>query len=211
MATGRVRHTATLLDGGAVLLVGGADVEGAQVAADLFEPSGSNGPRVVRTGVPVRARRDHAAVHLGGGRVLVVGGDVYDGGIVPTRSAEVWTRSSGAFTAVEDMEQPRSKPAAFVLADGAVLVSGGTRELGQPGFPSVSNVESELYTPGPTGVGTFEAIDIPLSYGRSDVLQADVFGRAVVVGGTHRDGVTAGGDERRSPQHFVDVLESAAP
>jgi hypothetical protein len=206
MATGRVRHTATLLDDGAVLLVGGADIEGAQVAADLFDPTG---PRVVRTGVPVRARRDHAAVHLGGGRILVVGGEVYDGGIVPTRSAEVWTRSTGTFTAVEDMEQPRSKPAAFVLADGAVLVTGGMRTLGQPGFPYVANVESELYRPGATGLGAFDAVDIPLSYGRSDVLQADVFGRAVVVGGTHRDGVAAGGDERRSPQQFIDVLEDA--
>jgi hypothetical protein len=211
LATGRVRHTATLLDDGAVLLVGGADVEGAQVAADLFEPQGPSGPRVVRSGVPVRARRDHAAVHLGGGRVLVVGGEVFDGGVVSTRSAEVWSRASGAFTAVEDMEQTRAKPAAFVLADGSVLVTGGARELGQPGFPTVSVVESELYTPGPTGLGTFESIDIPLSYGRSDVLQADVFGRAVVVGGTHRDGVVAGGDERRSPQHFVDVLEPSVP
>jgi hypothetical protein len=211
MATGRVRHTATLLDDGAVLLIGGADIEGAQVAADLFEPAGPDGARVVRTGVPVRARRDHAAVHLGGGRVLVAGGEVYDGAIVATRSAEVWTRGAGTFAAVEDMEQPRAKPAAFVLADGAVLVTGGTRELGQPGFPYVSNVESELYTPGPTGLGAFEAIDIPLSYGRSDVMQADVFGRAVVVGGDHRDGVAAGGDERRSPQHFVDMLESSAP
>ncbi|MBM4283001.1 MAG: hypothetical protein FJ137_20355 [Deltaproteobacteria bacterium] len=208
LATGRVRHTATLLDDGAVLLIGGADVEGAQVAADLFEPTG---PRIVRSGIPVRARRDHAAVHIGGGRVLIVGGEVYDGGIVPTRSAELWVRSAATFVAVEDMEEARAKPAAFLLADGGVLVSGGTRDLGQPGFPTVSVVESERYTPGPTGVGVFDAVDVPLSYGRSDVLQADVFGRAVVLGGTHRDGVLATGDERRSPQHFVDMLEAAAP
>jgi hypothetical protein len=208
MATGRVRHTATMLDDGAVLLVGGADVEGAQVAADLFDPTG---PRVVRSGVPVRARRDHAAVHLGGGRVLVVGGEVYDGGIVPTRSAELWMRSTGLFVAVGDMEQARAKPAAFLLADGAVLVAGGARELGEPGFPTVSVVESERYAPGSTGVGSFELVDIPLSYGRSDALQVDVFGRAVVVGGTHRDGAIATGDERRTPQHFVDMLESDTP
>jgi hypothetical protein len=208
MATGRVRHTATLLDDGAVLLVGGADVEGTQVAADLFQPSG---PAIVRSGVPIRARRDHAAVHLGGGRVLVVGGEVYDGGIVPTRSAELWVRGTGTFAALEDMEEARAKPAAFLLANGSVLVAGGTRTLGQPGFSAVSVIESEVFVPGSTGIGSFESVDVPLSYGRSDLLQADVFGRAIVVGGTHRDGAIAAGDERRTPQHFVDVLESGGP
>jgi hypothetical protein len=209
LATGRARHTATLLDDGSVLLVGAADIESAQVAADVFDPSG---PRIVRTGVPVLARRDHAAVHLGGGRVLVVGGEVFVGGVAPTRSAELWVQATGEFTEVEDdMEQPRAKPGVFLLADGAVLISGGTRELAQPGFPFLSVVESERYEPGPTGLGSFEAIDVPLSYGRSDLLQVDVFGRAVVVGGTHRDGIITTGDERRTPQHVIDVLESLEP
>jgi hypothetical protein len=208
MATGRVGHTTTVLDDGSVLLVGGGDVESAQVAADLFEPASS---RIVRTGVPVRARREHGAIHLGGGRVLVVGGEIFDSGLVPTASAELYVRATSAFVAVEDMEEARVRPAAFLLADGAVLVAGGTRTLGQPGFPFVSVVESEVFQPGPTGVGTFEAIDLPLSYGRSDLLAVDVFGRAVVVGGTHRDGVLGTGDERRTPQHFVDMLEDATP
>lgn len=209
MSLPRVGHTATLFENGEVLLAGGGDIENDQGAADLFLPDPAD-PRLVATGVPVRARRDHAAVNLGGGRVLLCGGDVFEGGVGPTRSAELYNRNSESFVAVGDMEEPRSKPAAFLLNGGGVLVAGGTKLLGEPGFPTISVVESELYDPGASGVGTFEAIEIPLSYGRSDLVQVDVFGRAVVVGGTHRDGVLRTGDERRSPQIFVDKLEEGA-
>jgi len=205
MATGRVGHSATLLDSGEVLLVGGGDVERAQVAADLFDPTEGE---IVRTGVPLRARRLHAAVALGAGRVLLAGGEVFEGAVGPSRRAEVYVRATGIFVAVGDMEQARVQPAGFLLGDGNVLIAGGTRSLAEPGFPTVSVVESELYEAGDTGIGTFEAVEVPLSYGRSDVVGVDVFGRAVVVGGTHRDGVIRGGDERRSPQHFVDMLEA---
>lgn len=205
MATGRIGHSATLLDGNEVLLVGGGDVERAQVAADLYLPDTNT---VVRTGVPDRARRHHAAVALGGGRVLVVGGEVFEGGLGPSKRAEVYARGAQSFTVVDDMRQARLQPAAFLLGDGNVLVAGGTASLEEPGFPTISVVESELYVADETGLGTFETIELPLSFGRSDLVQADVFGRAVVVGGTHRDGVVRGGSERRSPQHFVDMLES---
>ncbi|MDP2340573.1 MAG: kelch repeat-containing protein [Deltaproteobacteria bacterium] len=207
LSTGRVGHSATQLALGEVLLIGGGDIENDQVAADIFIPDASQGSRLVATGVPSRARRDHASIALGGGRVLVAGGDIFAGGIAPTRTAEVYSRSSETFTPVEDMEEPRSKPALFLLADGQVLVSGGTKSLGESGFPFIAVIESELFNPGPTGIGTFEAIEIPLSYGRADLIQADLLGRAVVVGGSHRDGITSTGDERRTPQHFVDMLE----
>jgi hypothetical protein len=210
MSAPRVGHTATLFDNGEVVLIGGGDIENNQARADLFIPDPVD-PRVVATGVPVHARRDHAAVNIGGGRVLVVGGDVFEGGIGPTRSAELYNRNSESFVAVEDMEEPRSKPAAFLIAGGQVLVAGGTKPLGEDGFPFLSVVESEVYNGGATGIGTFEALDIPLSYGRSDLLQADVFGRAIVVGGSHRDGVLQTGDERRTPQQFIDKLEDATP
>lgn len=209
LATGRVGHTATLLDTGEVLVVGGGDVERAQVAGDLVSVDGAGS--VTRAGVPDRARRHHAAVALGGGRVLFVGGEVFEGALGPSRRAEVYVRASNSFVPVEDMETPRVQPAAFLLGDGNVLVAGGTRTLDEPGFPTISVIESELYVAGDTGIGTFEAIELPLSFGRSELVQADVFGRAVVVGGTHRDGVVRSGDERKSPQHFVDMLEPLAP
>ena len=206
MSQGRLGHTATLIDGGEVLLLGGGDIENAQGAADLFVPDPAD-PRLRPTAVPDRARRHHAAVHLGAGRVLVVGGEVFAGGLAPSASAELYVRSTQSFQPLPDMESVRRQPAAFLMGDGNVVIAGGTRPLDQPGFPTISVIESELYVAGATGVGTFEAVEIPLSYGRSDLVQVDVFGRAIVVGGTHRDGIVGGGSERRNPQHMLDMLQ----
>lgn len=208
MAARRFGHSATLLDSGEVLLAGGGDISVDLVQADLFVPDDAE-PYLVRTGQPNRARRGHAAVFLGSGRVLLVGGEVFDTVIGATRSAEVYVRAAGAFLPVGDMEEERAAPAAFLLADGNVLVAGGTRNNPSvPGVPTRSNQSSELYLVGPDGTGTFEELpDVPLSYARSDVRFIDLFGRAVVAGGSHRDGVATPGDERRSPQYFVDWLQ----
>jgi hypothetical protein len=112
------------------------------------------------------------------------------------------------------MEEPRHAPAAFLLADGNVLVSGGAK-LGNDDdeeLPTRSVRSSEIYLAGPEGIGTFEDFTastnkVELSYGRSDVVFVDVFGRAIVAGGTHRDGVLGTGDERRTPITFVDYLQ----
>jgi hypothetical protein len=106
-------------------------------------------------------------------------------------------------------------PGAFLLANGNVLVSGGARVTpDDEGMPTRSNRSSELYVAGPDGVGTFEEFStdnpVELSYGRSDVIYVDVFGRAIVAGGTHRDGVLFTGDERRTPITFVDFLQDPA-
>jgi hypothetical protein len=211
LSAGRVGHTATLLDTGEVLVVGGGDPSIDVVTADLFAPDDTT-PFVRPTGQPVRARRDHAAVFMGSGRVLVVGGEVFDAVLGATRTAELYVRATETFTAVDDMEQERAAPAAFLLGDGNVLVAGGTRNNPNvPGVPTKSNITSELYVANADGTGTFEELpDTDLSYGRSDVQFVDVFGRAVVAGGTHRDGVLQTGDERRTPITFLDWLQDPA-
>lgn len=212
LSAGRVSHTATLLDTGEVLIVGGGDVSVDLVNADLVVPDDTDS-FLRATGQPVLARRDHASVFLGSGRVLMVGGDVSDGagGVGATDQAELYVRASETFIAVGAMEQQRSAPAAFLLGDGNVLVAGGARLNATPGVPSRSNNTSELYVVSGDGTGLFEALnDTPLSFGRSDVLFVDVFGRALVAGGTHRDGVLSTGDERKTPLTFVDWLQDPA-
>jgi hypothetical protein len=212
LSAGRVSHTATLLESGEVLIVGGGDVSVDLVNADLVIADDTDS-FVRATGQPVLARRDHASVFLGSGRVLVVGGDVSDGagGVGATDQAELYVRASETFIAVATMEQQRSAPGAFLLGNGDVLVAGGARLNATLGVPSRSNNTSELYVVNGDGTGTFESLDdTPLSFGRSDVLFIDVFGRAMVAGGTHRDGVLSTGDERKTPLTFVDWLEDPA-
>lgn len=205
LSTGRVGHTATLLeDEGEVLLVGGGDVESDLVRADLYSVADQ---RVTATGLPNRARRNHVAVYLGSGRVLIAGGEIYVGGLAPTDEAEVYERTNGVFLPLDDrMSRPRAGAGAVRLVGGDVVIYGGARP-DDLAFPTRSLADSELYQPGPTGVGEFvQNIDVPLNYGRSDVAASEVFGRGVAAGGNHRDGRLGNGDERRTPLYFVDKL-----
>jgi hypothetical protein len=206
MSAGRIGHTATILpDTNEVLLVGGGDVETDIVNADLYDVTDG----VVRpTGLPVRARRQHAAAFLGGGRVLIAGGETYSGGLTPTADAEVYERSNGIFTPLADeMSTARVGAAAIPLVGGDVLIVGGER-TGSGAFPTRSVKPSELYMPGATGIGEFsDSIDVPLTFGRSDLAgSGEVFGRGVAAGGNRRDGNLLSGDERHSPLYFVDKL-----
>jgi hypothetical protein len=209
LSTGRVAHTATLLDTGEVILIGGGDPAVDRVAADVFVPDASAPFVRPSGGQPVQARRGHAAAFIGSGRILVVGGEVFDGAIGATRTAELYVHAVESFVALAEMEEERAAPALFLLGDGNVLVAGGARNNGTPGVPTRSNITSELYVVRGDGTGTFEELpDMPLSFGRSDVLFVDVFGRAMLAGGTHRDGVVSTGDERRTPITFVDFLQA---
>ena len=72
MGAPRVRHTATLLDDGDLLIVGGFDDNGdALPTAERFDPSTGTGAPVTLMPVP---RAMHAATKLGDGRVLIAGG-----------------------------------------------------------------------------------------------------------------------------------------
>jgi len=201
MSAGRYAHSATLLETGEVLLIGGGDVEQDLVPADLFDPGET---RVDETGAPAFARRAHAAVFLGSGRVLVVGGETGIGGLGPTATVEVYERANEVFVPAGELVTARVAPAAFRLLDGQVLVVGGTTNGG--GSSSVSLANAELYTPDAFGVGTFENIDIPLDAARSAVVGVDVYGRAVVASGHRKDGALANGAEHRTPLFFVERL-----
>lgn len=215
MSAGRVGHTATYLpDTEEVLLVGGGNVETDLVRADLYSVAEG---AVSSTGLPNRARRQHIAAYLGGGRVLIAGGETWQGGLTPTADAEVYVRASGAFLPVPDeMNRARVGGVGILLANGDVLITGGAR-TGEGAFPTRSLAISELYQGGPTGIGSFvDTVDVPLRYARSDVAAGEVFGRGVAAGGTHRSGRLASGDERRAPLYFVEELlapdeDDAAP
>src|SRR5206468_3234457 len=72
LATRRAYHTATLLQNGKVLIVGGSNwPDGPLASAELYDPVSGTWSL---TGSLATARQDHAATLLPNGKVLVAGG-----------------------------------------------------------------------------------------------------------------------------------------
>lgn len=183
---GRAAHTATLLPDGRVLFIGGACLYceytnfmaeefyySAPIAsAEIFDPEA--GFSLV-TGQLNVARYGHTATLLPDGRVLVAGGFIVDSpstGNVPTGSAEIHDPATGQFTVTGALRIPRGNHTATLLANGAVLISGGAT------FDSL--VEAETYDP---VSGTFSLtgdMQFPRQGHTATALQD---GRVLIVGG----------------------------
>ncbi len=136
--------TATPLNDGRVLVVGGLSTTGntgsVNSGAETYNPATG----AFTTAGPMTFNRGfHTATLLADGRVLIAGGQgpfvlsatpIFDSG-------EIYDPSSGNFTLVGPMQQPRSTHVAVRLTDGRVLIAGGygsgsseqTAELFDPG------------------------------------------------------------------------------
>jgi Tol biopolymer transport system component len=146
MGTPRVNHTATLLLGGRVLVVGGGD-EGFDSlrSAELYDPATGR----FRVTDSMNSRRwIHTATLLGDGRVLIAGGRSPKD--TTFASAEIYDPGSGAFTQTGSMHSGRWSHTATLLPDGRVLIAGGYESDGGRNWQVLS--ATELYD---AGSGTF--------------------------------------------------------
>ncbi len=115
LTTGRPSVTATVLDGGDIIVVSNTDRE-----TDFY----SAGDGLWLSGGRIGdARMGHTASLLRGGSVLVVGGATDK--LPYLASVESFERSSRLWRQVPPMRLPRRLHAATVLLDGRVLVTGG--------------------------------------------------------------------------------------
>src|SRR6266702_1123239 len=122
MRVPRTLFTATLLDTGKVLIVGGVDSRDQVVtAAELYDPQTNSW---TFTGY-ASARFWHTATKLRDGRVLIAGGVPDDFFSEPVETAEYYDPVSGEFVFAGYMHSARAMHAATLLDDGSVLVSGG--------------------------------------------------------------------------------------
>jgi hypothetical protein len=141
LADARWGHTATLLNDGRVLVVGGADLSdgaGNLKTAELYNPTTG---AFTATGSMATGRASHTATLLNDGRVLIAGGT----NSIGLASAEIYDPATGKFKVTGSMTVARQDHAAARLADGRVLVVGGTANGVVGPFGVLSS--AEIYDP----------------------------------------------------------------
>lgn len=181
MVTARSGHVATLLNDGKVLLVGGTGTGWTFLAdAELFDPQTNT---FTPTGGMTTARESHTATLLKDGRVLITGGHKgRRSAITIYISTEIYNPSSGTFTAAGDLTVKRHKHEATRLADGRVLIVGGSDE--RDGGGAYRN--AEVFNP---ANGTFTAVRSNMNTARYKLQGTAILlksGKVLIAGGANR-------------------------
>ncbi len=142
MSVARAGHSATLLPDGKILFAGGVGVGWSFLkSAELYDTQTKT---FSTTGAMSTARESHTATLLKNGTVLITGG--HNGrreNIKIYSSAEIFDPLLGKFRLVNNMTKIRHKHDAVMLANGRVLITGGSDERDSKGAYS----SAELYDP----------------------------------------------------------------
>lgn len=176
MNVGRSGHTATLLVDGTVLITGGVgDGWSFLASAEVYDPKTGRFTPMKPMSV---ARESHTATLLHDGRVLITGGHRdRRANIVVYANTEFYDPAKREFTAGPMLTTARHKHDAVGLADGRVLVVGGSDPRDQTLFTS-----AEVYDP---VVNRWNAVS-PMRIGRFKLRDTAVRlrdGRILVAGG----------------------------
>jgi len=154
MNTERSTHTATLLDTGKVIVVGGASNSGTSLAsAELWDPTTG---LFTPTGSLAQARQQHGAAKLLDGTVLLLGGISYPGGGPGSvlSGAEVYDPATEVFSPTGSLTTGRFDFAVAPLPSGKALAVGGengdwlqTAEVFDPATGAFTPTADSLLTP----------------------------------------------------------------
>src|SRR5258706_532218 len=118
LTVARRGNTATGLQDGKVVVVGGENAGGTVGAVELFDPA----TRAFSSLAASVGRTDHTATLLPDGRVLVAGGR---DGLDALDSTQIFNPLDNTFSAGPSLQRARSGHSATLLADGRVLLVGG--------------------------------------------------------------------------------------
>lgn len=123
MGSARAFHTASLLNNGKVVVIGGG---GDLASSELFDPTTKT---FSPTGNMGTGRHSHTATVLADGTVIVIGG--FNAGSALT-TAEIFDATKGSFSSAGSMGTARGLHTATLLQNGKVLVTGGLDATGVP-------------------------------------------------------------------------------
>ena len=181
MVTARSGHVATLLNNGRVLLAGGVGTGWTFLAdAELYDPKTNT---FTATGAMQAARESHTATLLNDGKVLITGGHKgRRSAITIYTSAEIYNPANGNFTAAGNLTVKRHKHDATKLADGKVLIVGGSDE--RDGDGAYRN--AEVFNP---ANGSFTIVKNNMNTARYKLQGTAILltnGKVLIAGGANR-------------------------
>jgi hypothetical protein len=182
----RAAHTATLLADGTVLDVDGGqlDIDDLLVSipsAEVFDPSQG---KFSTTGTPCIARELHTATLLINGKVLITGGNQFSGyptWLPSTSTAELYDPANRSFTFTGSMQAARTQHTATLLADGRVLIVGGSTVFG-------ALASAEVYDPAAGSFVTAASLASSRTGHTATMLPS---GKVLIVGGENAEGALA--------------------
>lgn len=178
MGTARYWHTATLLNDGKVLVVGGSNDTNNSAnsinSAEVFDPAKNTWANVAAMAT---ARAYHTATLLNTGKVLVTGGQNSANGTLA--DALVYDPTSNTWSSVGVMSNARVFHSATMLNDGKILITGGSKSL-DVSLP----LQNELYNPFSTGTVYWSVPTAKLLSGRYSHTATMLYtGKILVAGG----------------------------
>lgn len=125
LTIGRTEHTATLMNDGRVLVVGGFNGSSSLKTTEIFEPSTHRWRRSSDLLIP---RRQHTTTLLADGTVLVAGGA---NGTLAVNAVEIYFPASSRWVTTGTLTIARRSHTATLLPNGRVLVAGGIEAGGK--------------------------------------------------------------------------------
>ena len=175
----RMDHTATLLNDGRVLVVGGSDGFDTLASAELYDPASGSWTAVGRMTV---ARYNHTTTLLLDGTVLVTGGINNAGKILA--ASEIFDPGAATWHTVGRLATARAGHTATLLPDGLLLVAGGSSSYGH----ATPLRSAELFDP-KSGSWTPARPMIDARFGATATLLRN--GKVLLAGGAASEGVYA--------------------
>jgi hypothetical protein len=170
-ATVRLADGRVLLAGGKIYNQGGAPT----AAAEIYDPSSGT---FSFAGLMTTPRYNHTATLLQDGSVLIAGGSASAVTGNPLASAELYDPVSNSFSSINAMNTAHADHTATLLADGHVLIAGGSHRPNTV-RNSVTSI-AEIYDPATRAFALTGPMQAPREFHQAILLNN---GEVVVAGG----------------------------